>query len=84
MRAEGPSIVEVAGEAAQGIGAIARGSGKPIVCVARMPTNELGMAGTLAFQRSVAEQGLPCFNSVRDATLALNRLLAWQAARRRK
>jgi hypothetical protein len=41
------------------------------------------MAGTLAFQRSVAGEGLPCFNSVRDATLALTRMLAWQAARNR-
>jgi len=81
MRAEGPSIVEVAGEAAQGIGEVARASGKPVVCVARIPTNELGMAGTLAFQRSVAEQGLACFNSVRDAALALTRMLQWQARR---
>jgi acyl-CoA synthetase (NDP forming) len=81
MRAEGPSIVEVAGEAAQGIGTVARETGKPIVCVARIPTTELGMAGTLAFQRSVADEGLPCFNSARDATLALTRMLAWQSAR---
>jgi acyl-CoA synthetase (NDP forming) len=81
MRAEGPSIVEVAGEAAHGIGEVARAAGKPVVCVARIPTTELGMAGTLAFQRSVAEQGLPCFNSVRDAALALTRLLAWQRNR---
>jgi acyl-CoA synthetase (NDP forming) len=83
MRAEGPSIVEVAGEAAQGIGNVARETGKPIVCVARIPTTSLGMEGTLAFQRSVADEGLPCFNSVRDATLALTRMLAWQQARSR-
>ena len=81
MRAEGPSIAEVAGEAAQGIGAISRDTGKPIVCVARLPTNELGMTGTLAFQQQIANEGLPCFNSVRDATLALRRMLAWQATR---
>jgi acyl-CoA synthetase (NDP forming) len=83
MRAEGPSIVEVAGEAAQGIGNVARETGKPIVCVARIPTTSLGMEGTLAFQRSVADEGLPCFNSVRDATLALTRMLAWQQGRSR-
>jgi len=81
MRAEGPSIAEVAGEAAQGIGAISRDTGKPVVCVARLPTNELGMTGTLAFQQQVANEGLPCFNSVRDASLALRRMLAWQARR---
>jgi acyl-CoA synthetase (NDP forming) len=81
MRAEGPSIAEVAGEAAQGIGAISRDTGKPVVCVARLPTNELGMTGTLAFQQQVANEGLPCFNSVRDASLALQRMLAWQARR---
>jgi acetyltransferase len=81
MRAEGPSIVEVAGEAAHGIGEVARAAGKLVVCVARIPTTELGMAGTLAFQRSVAEAGLPVFNSVRDAALALTRLLDWQSRR---
>jgi acyl-CoA synthetase (NDP forming) len=81
MRAEGPSIVEVAGEAAQGIGAVSRETGKPVVCVARMPTTELGMAGTLAFQQRVAEEGLPVFNTVRDAALALTRMLEWQARR---
>ncbi len=81
MRAEGPSIAEVADEAAQGIGAVSRETGKPVICVARNPTNELGMTGTLAFQQQVANEGLPCFNSVRDATLALQRMLAWQARR---
>jgi len=81
MRAEGPSIVEVAAEAAHGLGAIARETGKPIVCVARMPTTELGMAGTLSFQQNVANEGLACFNSVRDAALAIRRLLKWQASR---
>jgi acyl-CoA synthetase (NDP forming) len=81
MRAEGPSIVEVAGEAADKIGEVAKESGKPIVCVARIPTTELGMAGTLAFQERVAAAGLPVFNSVQSAALAVQRLLAWQAAR---
>jgi acyl-CoA synthetase (NDP forming) len=79
MRAEGPSIVEVAGEAAQGIGEAARAVGKPVICVARMPTSELGMSGTLAFQQQVAHEGMAVFSTVRDAALALTRLLEWQA-----
>ena len=51
------------------------------MCVARIPTTELGMAGTLSFQQSVAESGLPVFNSVRDAALAVRRMLDWQEAR---
>ena len=39
------------------------------------------MAGTLAFQQQVAAAGLPVFNSVQSAALAVQRLLAWQAAR---
>jgi acyl-CoA synthetase (NDP forming) len=81
MRAEGPSIVEVATEAAEKLGEVAKESGKPIVCVARIPTTEMGMAGTLAFQQNVASAGLPVFNSVQSAALAVQRLLAWQAAR---
>ncbi len=81
MRAEGPSIVEVASEAAQKLGEVGKESGKPIVCVARIPTTEMGMAGTLAFQQNVADAGLPVFNSVRDATLAVQRVLTWQASR---
>jgi acyl-CoA synthetase (NDP forming) len=81
MRAEGPSIVEVAAEAAQGLGAVSRETAKPIVCVARIPTTELGMAGTLSFQQSVAGEGLPVFNSVRDAAVAVARMIAWQRAR---
>jgi len=75
MRAEGPSISEVASEAAKGLGEVARETGKPIICVARIPTTELGMAGTLSFQESVAAAGLPCFNSVRDAALAVRRVI---------
>lgn len=81
MRAEGPSITEMAAEAAAGLGAVSNDTGKPIVCVARIPTTELGMAGTLAFQQNVANAGLPVFNSVRDAALALRRLLWWQSNR---
>lgn len=81
MRAEGPSIVEMATEAADGLGAITRETGKPIVCVARIPTTDLGMQGTLAFQESVAAQGLPVFNSVQAAALAVRRLLDWRAQR---
>jgi hypothetical protein len=47
-----------------------------------MPTTELGMAGTLSFQQSVAAEGLPVFNTVRDAALALTRTLRWQSRRR--
>ena len=79
---EGPSIVEVgAREAAEKLGEVAKETGKPIVCVARIPTTEMGMAGTLAFQQQVAAAGLPVFNSVQAAALAVQRLLAWQAAR---
>lgn len=81
MRAEGPSIVEVATDAAEKLGALSREAGKPIVCVARIPTTEMGMAGTLAFQETVAAAGLPIFNSVQSAALAVKRLLAWQAQR---
>jgi acyl-CoA synthetase (NDP forming) len=81
MRAEGPSISEVASDAAKGLGEVAKETGKPIVCVARIPTTELGMAGTLSFQQSVADAGLPVFNSVRDAALAVRRTLEWQEAR---
>ena len=81
MRAEGPSIVEVATEAAEKLGAVSREAGKPIVCVARIPTSEMGMAGTLAFQQHVAAAGLPIFNSVEAAALAVKRFLTWQEQR---
>jgi acyl-CoA synthetase (NDP forming) len=79
-RAEGPTIVETAADTAVKLGDVAKEAGKPIVCVARIPTSELGMAGTLSFQQSVAEAGLPCFNSVASAALALRRMLDWQAS----
>ena len=80
-RAEGPTIVETAADTAVKLGEVAKEAGKPIVCVARIPTSELGMAGTLSFQQSVAEAGLPCFNSVASAALALRRMLDWQSSR---
>ena len=49
------------------------------ISFARIPTTELGMAGTLSFQQSVADAGLPCFNSVRDAAVAVRRLLESRA-----
>jgi acyl-CoA synthetase (NDP forming) len=81
-RAEGPTIVETAADTAGKLGEVAKEAGKPIVCVARIPTSELGMAGTLSFQQSVAEAGLPCFNTVASAALALRRMLDWQSTRR--
>ncbi|MBI2723520.1 MAG: CoA-binding protein [Chloroflexi bacterium] len=81
MRAEGPTITEVAAESAHKLGAVAREAGKPIVCVTRIPTSDVGMAGTLAFQEAAAAEGLATFNSVQSATLAIVRLLAWQSAR---
>jgi hypothetical protein len=42
---------------------------------------QMGMQGTLSFQQHVAEAGLPVFDSVQSAALAVKRLLAWQAAR---
>ena len=81
MRAEGPQITEVAAESAGKIGELAKAAGKPIVCVTRIPTSDVGMAGTLAFQTEAAAHGLATFHSVQSAALAFQRLLAWQAAR---
>lgn len=81
MRAEGPQITEVAAESGGKLGEVAREAGKPIVCVARIPTSDIGMAGTLAFQAEAAKQGLATYSSVQAASLALQRLLAWQALR---
>ncbi len=77
-RPGGPNIIEAATESAAGLGELAAAIGKPIVCVARMPTTESGMGGTLAFQTEAANRGLAVFNSVQAAALALQRLLAWQ------
>ena len=82
MRAEGPTITEVAAESGAKLGEVAREAGKPIVCVARIPTSDVGMAGTLAFQAEAAKHGLATYASVQAASLALRRLLDWQAARK--
>ncbi len=81
MRAEGPTITEVAAESGAKLGEVAREAGKPIVCVARIPTSDIGMAGTLAFQAEAAKHGLATFASVQAASLALRRLIDWQALR---
>jgi hypothetical protein len=39
------------------------------------------MAATIAFIDAVAAHGLPTFSSVASASLALQRLLAWQRNR---
>jgi len=80
-RGSGPDIVEMARNTAGKIGELAAEIAKPIVCVSRTPTSEPGMAATLAFQEGVAAAGLPVFSSVASAALALQRLLAWRAAR---
>ena len=80
-RAGGPNIVDAATESANGIGALANEIRKPIVAVSRIPTTDIGMGGTLAFQEKLAEHGIPTFASVRDASLAVQRLLSWQERR---
>ena len=77
----GPSLSEMASEAAVKIGDLSHEVGKPVVCVARPPTTEVGMTATLAFQEEAAARGLPVFSSVQAASLALARLLAWQENR---
>ncbi len=74
----GPTIVEAARESATKLGELAAEIGKPIVCVARIPTTETGMGGTLTFQHEAAAGGLAVFPSVDAASLAVQRLLAWQ------
>jgi acyl-CoA synthetase (NDP forming) len=81
MRAEGPQITEVAAESAGKLGDLAKEAGKHILCVTRIPTSDIGMAGTLAFQAEASKHGLATFHSVQSAALAVQRLLAWQAAR---
>jgi acyl-CoA synthetase (NDP forming) len=76
-RAEGPQINELATESATKLGELSRETGKPIICVTRIPTSDVGMAGTLTFQSEAAARGLATFNSVQSATLAIQRLLAW-------
>ena len=80
-RGGGPDIVELAKNTGEKLGDLAAETGKPIVCVARTPTSDVGMAATLAFQQTVAEHGLATFSSVASASLALQRVLAWQSTR---
>jgi acyl-CoA synthetase (NDP forming) len=74
-----PDLVAMAKEQGTKIAEVMRETGKPIVCVARTPTSAIGMDATLAFQETVAAEGLATFSSVRAAVLALARLLTWQS-----
>jgi acyl-CoA synthetase (NDP forming) len=78
----GPDIAAMARETARGLGEAAAAAGKPVVCVARLPTSEQGMGATLAFQEEAWQHGLAVFGSVQAASLALARLSAWQESRR--
>jgi acyl-CoA synthetase (NDP forming) len=80
-RGGGPDLVEMAKKTGEALGELATETGKPLVCVSRTPTSESGMAATLAFQEIVASHGLATFSSVAAASLALQRVLAWQSAR---
>jgi acyl-CoA synthetase (NDP forming) len=80
-RGGGADIVEIAKNTGEKLGELASEAGKPIVCVARTPTSDMGMAATLVFQQAVAERGLGTFSSVASASLALQRVLAWQSLR---
>jgi acyl-CoA synthetase (NDP forming) len=80
-RSGGPNIIDAATESATKIGELAAEVGKPIVCVARIPTTDIGMGGTLAFQQVLAQHGIATFHSVQSASLALQRMLAWQEQR---
>ncbi len=80
-RAGMPDISGAAREQGAKLGELAREAGKPIVCVARTPTSDVGMEATLAFQEAAAAGDLAVFSSVQSAALALVRLLAWQARR---
>ncbi|MDP9237970.1 MAG: CoA-binding protein [Chloroflexota bacterium] len=81
MRAEGPQITEVAAESAGKLGHLAKEVGKQILCVTRIPTSDIGMAGTLAFQAEASKHGLATYHSVQSAALAVRRFLAWQGGR---
>lgn len=80
-RAGMPDIVAAAREQGTKLAELSAEAGKPIVCVARTPTSDVGMEATLAFQDAAAAGGLAVFSSVHSASLALVRLLAWQARR---
>lgn len=74
-----PDIVEAAKTQGEKLSELSKETGKPIVCVARVPTSDIGMGATLAFQDACAAGGLATFSSVQSASLALVRLLGWQA-----
>jgi hypothetical protein len=80
-RAGMPDLQQMARDQAEKMGELARETGKPIVCVARTPTSDIGMGATIAFQDVAATQGLAVFASVQAASLALTRLLRWRASR---
>jgi acyl-CoA synthetase (NDP forming) len=80
-RAGMPDLQQMARDQAEEMGELARETGKPIVCVARTPTSDIGMGATIAFQEVAATQGLAVFASVQAASLALTRLLRWRASR---
>jgi acyl-CoA synthetase (NDP forming) len=80
-RAGMPDLTGAAREQGQRIGEVAAEIGKPVVCVARTPTSDVGMTATLAFQEAAADAGLATFSSVAGASLALARLLRWQRER---
>jgi acyl-CoA synthetase (NDP forming) len=80
-RAGMPDLAGAAREQGARLGELGSEIGKPIVCVARTPTSDIGMTATLAFQEAAASAGLATFNSVGGASLALTRLLRWQHER---
>lgn len=80
-RAGMPDLPAIAREQGEKIGELAHEIGKPVVCVARTPTSDIGMAATLGFQEAASNAGLATFSSVQAASLALVRLLTWQSRR---
>lgn len=80
-RSGGPDIAALARETAEKLGEVQAEVRKPVVCVARAPTSEQGMTGTLAFQERAAAGGLAVYGSIQAASSALRRLLDWQQRR---
>ena len=83
MRAEGPNVTEIAAETAGRLAEVSRDAAKPIVCVTRIPTSDIGMGATLAFQAEAGKHNLAVYNSVQSASQSLQRLLQWQTMRDR-
>ncbi|MEX2245924.1 MAG: CoA-binding protein [Dehalococcoidia bacterium] len=77
----GPDVSEMARNTANALGDLADESGKPVICVARTPNSEQGMAATIAYQDEAAKRGLAAFSSVQAASRALRRVLDWQSRR---